>query len=168
MMAMACLTGAPRRQFKKPLCRGSYLVDAQRQATMGDYIDDDDLIGMDEDFDEEPPPEMFGGGASGGPSANGAGAGTSGGPMEEFDEDYLAMIEEDMANGAGGGDGGAAPSGQQEYQQEYGESGFAQDRASASTGFDGPPRVIVTDPLKNEQESAAAREKRLYGFERYV
>ena len=134
---------------------------------MGDYIDDDDLIGMDEDFDEEPPPEMFGGGASGGPSANGAGAGTSGGPMEEFDEDYLAMIEEDMANGAGGGDGGAAPSGQQEHLQEYGESGFAQGDASVS-GFDGPPRVIVTDPLKNEQESAAAREKRLYGFERYV
>ena len=134
---------------------------------MGDYFDDDDLIGMDEDFDDEPPPEMFGGG-SGGPSANAADAGTSGGPMEEFDEDYLAMIEEDMANGDGGGDGGAAPSDQQDEPQDYDESGFAPGDASASGGFDGPPRVIVTDPLKNEQESAAAREKRLYGFERYV
>ena len=132
---------------------------------MGDYFDDDDLIGMDEDFDEEPPPEMFGGG--GGPSAT-AGSGTSGPAMEEFDEDYLAMIEEDMANGGGDGgeDAGPTHSGHQEPLQGYGESGFAQDGASASTGFDGPPRVIVADPLKNEQESAAAREKRLYGFER--
>ena len=149
---------------------------------MGDYFDDDDLIGMDEDFDEEPPPEMFGGGG-GGPSAHqaagtgaGAGGGGGAGPMEEFDEDYLAMIEADMANDGGGGAGGggdtgaganaaAAPSGQQREQGDV--SGFGQDDASAS-GFDGPPRVIVADLLKSAQETAAAREKRLYGFERYV
>ena len=145
---------------------------------MGDYFDDDDLIGMDEDFDEEPPPEMFGGG---GPPAQAAGTGAGagggpGGPMEEFDEDYLAMIEADMANDGGGGAGGggdtgaganaaAAPSGQQREQGDV--SGFGQDDASAS-GFDGPPRVIVADLLKSAQETAAAREKRLYGFERYV
>ena len=146
---------------------------------MGDYFDDDDLIGMDEDFDEEPPPEMFGGG---GPSAQaagtgaGVGAGGGAGPMEEFDEDYLAMIEADMANDGGGGAGGGgdtgaganaavAPSGQQREQGDV--FGFGQDDASAS-GFDGPPRVIVADLLKSAQETAAAREKRLYGFERYV
>jgi len=144
---------------------------------MGDYFDDEDLIGMD--MDEGPPPPSYA--PPPGTNQTGGGGG-DGDPM--YDDAFLEeMMVEHGATATAGGGGGGCPTGT--TSPSAAAAAVATEAIPATTnaaaamddddfvdGMDtgvggGPPRVIVTDPLKNVQESSADREKRLYGFERF-
>ena len=137
---------------------------------MGDYIDDEDLIGFD---DDDGPPPPFGGDEmgfgemeyaeqmmdeEGGGNANTANGGnasnaafpttTAPGPGQAPPNDATVPMEEDA------------------FGADFGDDAHNNDEHDMALG--GPPSVIVTDPLKaaNAMESSTEREKRLYGFER--